>query len=133
MANIDTHASGQEQPTPADHALARRIAERVRRLGAPQPWTNGFLDGEVRAVADRLLAEIQDLDDAAQALEERACRANTLVAALDAEQAGWAATEDGVVAVSAAVAELRALGVTVVVTSGDSRPRKAGMTLGLAW
>lgn len=95
MANIDTHASRQEQPAPADQALARRIAERVHRLETPQPWTNGYLDGEVRAAADRLLAGIQDLDDAAQAPEERACRADTLVAALDAEQAVWAATEDG--------------------------------------
>lgn len=133
MANIDTHASWQEQPASADQDLARRIAERVHRLGTPQPWTNGYLNGEVRAAADRLLAEIQDLDDAAQALEERAYRADTLVAALDAEQAGWAATEQGVEAVAAAVAELRRLGVTVVVTSGDSRPRKAGMMLGLAW
>lgn len=133
MAAIDTHAGRQQQPTPMDQALARRITERVRQSGTPQPWSNGYLDGEARAAADRLLEEIQDLDAAAQALEERAYRADTLVAALDAEQAGWAATEQGVEAVAAAVAELRRLGVTVVVTSGDSRPRKAGMMLGLAW
>ena len=126
-------ASRREQLTSTDHVLAQRIAERVSKWGNPRPWSSGRLDGAAHTAASGLMQAVQELHDAAQAAERRSYRADTLAAALAAEQAGWAATEDGIEAIATALAELRRLGVAVAVTTGDSRPRRGSVTIGLAW
>ncbi|TWA88802.1 hypothetical protein FBY14_107174 [Azospirillum brasilense] len=133
MPVIDMDLSRPERPDPADQAIARRIAERIHRWGMPPPRSSGRLDGPARAAAADLMQAVQGLHDAVRAVEIRTYRAESLPEAFEAEQAGWAAEEEGVEAVTEALAELRQLGVAVAVTTGDARSRKAGITLGLAW
>ena len=134
MTVIEFEHGQPDRPETADHALARRLAEQLRRHGMPpRPWSSGPLTDNVRLPAERLMEAVQELHDTTQAAEERAFRADTLVAAFNAEQAGWAAAADGVYAVAVALAALRRLGVTVVLTTGDNRPRRGGLMLGFAW
>lgn len=133
MTIIELDAQRRERPSPTDQALAQRIAERIWRGGIPRPWSNGQLAGERRAAAERFMEAVQQLFDEAQAAEERAYRADTLLAALEAEQSAWSAKGRGTDAVAAAVTDLRRVGVAVALTSRGSRPRRGGTAIGLEW